>query len=390
MANISEIKQNLDLLEYDGRRFYLVGTAHVSKASADLVEATIREHSPDTVCLELCEARLQSISNPNRWSNTDIYEIVKSGKAYVLLAQLLLGSFQKRIAKKFGIDAGEEMLRALAVTKETGAELAVIDRDVRITLKRAWGKAGFWSMTKLFASLFVSFFSEEDISEETIEDLKSGDTLMVVMKDFADVLPGVKDALIDERDRYMATKILQAPGQTVVAVVGAGHCPGIKAAFGELSDLAALEEIPPKSKVLTAVAWGIPTIIIAMFIYGFTTSGLDTGKEILLTWFLANGVLAAIGAAIALAHPLTILSAFFAAPLTSLNPTVGAGWVCGLVEAIMRKPRVKDLETISEDVATLGGFWKNRVSKILLVMALANVGSVIGTFVGAGKIATLL
>ena len=390
MKNISQIKQNLDLIEIDDRKIYLVGTAHVSKTSADLVEETIREYKPDSICLELCSPRLDSLKNPDRWRETDIFEVVRSGRSHLLFTQLLLSSFQKRLAQKFGIKPGEEMHRALSVANETGTDIEVIDREIRTTLKRAWANLGLWTLLKLFFSFIFSVFSPEEISEKDIEELKEGDSLLSILEEFADFMPEVKEVLIDERDKYMAEKLRTTVGPTIVAVVGAGHCKGIKEIIGESIDLEAIDEIPPRSKTVLAIAWGIPLIIIGMFIYGFLFSDAETSLSMIAAWVLANGLLSALGAAIALAHPLTILTAFVAAPITSLNPTIAAGWVCGLVEAVIHKPRVRDLETIADDVSTFRGFWSNRVSKILLVVMLANLGSVVGTFVGGFKIASLL
>lgn len=390
MPEITEIEPNVDLIEHAGRSFYIVGTAHVSKSSADLVEKTIRTRNPDTVCLELCKSRHEALSNPERWKQTDIFSVIKSGRAYVLMAQLALSAFQKQLAKEFKIRPGEEMHRAMSVCDELDTEISLVDRDVRITLKRAWGKAGFWSMIKMTFSMLLSMFSAKEIAEHDIEKLKEGDELTLMINEFSGALPGIKTALIDERDAYLASKILDSPGETIVAVVGAAHVPGIKKIFGSEVDTAALEVLPPPKKIFKIIGWGIPIIIVGLVIVGFLTSGRETSEQMVIAWVLVNGVAASIGTLIALAHPLTILTAFVAAPVTSLNPTIAAGWVCGLVEAYLRKPRVIDMENIADDMTSLRGIWSNRVVKILLVVVLANLGSSIGTFVGIGWIAALL
>jgi pheromone shutdown-related protein TraB len=384
------IEPNVDLIEHEGRSFFIIGTAHVSKDSAELVERIIRDRNPDTVAVELCESRFESLSNPDRWKETDIYTVIKSGRAYVLMAQLALSTFQKKLADEFGVRPGEEMHRAIKVSEETGAELSLVDREIRTTLKRAWATAGFWTLMKVLYQTILSTFHAQDISEEEIEKMKTGDELAVVLDEFSGSLPGVKVALIDERDDYLAAKILNAPGDTVVAVVGAAHVPGIKRAFGAAIDLEMLDELPPPKKIFKIIGWGIPLLVIGLIIAGFITSGRETTEQMVMAWVLANGISAAIGTTLALAHPLTIITAFFAAPLTSLNPTIAAGWVCGLVEAWLRKPRVKDLESIGDDLGSVRGIWKNRVIKVLLVVVLANLGSSIGTFVGVGWIAALL
>ena len=387
---ITSLKQNLDLIELSGRRIYLVGTAHISEKSAELVEETIREYEPDTICIELCEPRFESLQNPNRWRETDLFEVIKTGKAYVLMAQLALSSFQKRLANEFGIRPGEEMRRAMELAEETGASISLIDREVRTTLKRAWAKASLWTGVKMFWSLFLSLFTKEEVSAEEIEELKSGDMLSALMSEFSAYFPGLKTALIDERDLYMAQKLKDGPGETVVAVVGAGHVPGMKKAFAASVDLSTLELLPPARLSVKLLGWGIPALIIGMIVFGFFQSGAQTSFEMIWAWVLINGSFAALGTLLVLAHPLTILTAFVAAPITSLNPTIAAGWVCGLVEVFLRKPRVRDLETIAEDALSLRGLINNRVSRVLLVIAFANIGSMFGTFIGAGKIASLL
>jgi pheromone shutdown-related protein TraB len=390
-ATVKKISEEVHEIYLGESTIILVGTAHVSEKSADCVEQTIREYLPDCIAIELCEPRLQALENPNRWEETDIFEVIKNGKAYVLIAQLLLSSFQKRIAKKLGIRPGEEMLRALELSKELNISKALIDREVRTTLKRAWSNMSFWSTLKLVFGLLASLFSGEDnVTEKEIEELKQGDALSALMAEFSEILPGIKEVLIDERDKIMAMKLSQLPHRKVVAVVGAGHVPGMLQCFGKQIDVSTYEEIPPPNGTFRIIAWGIPAIIIGIFIYGFFSSGLDTSLNMLSAWFLANGIFSALGALIALAHPLTIIAAFFAAPFTSLNPTIAAGWVCGLVEALMRKPRVKDFNTIADDVSTIKGLWGNRLSKTLLVVALANIGSMIGTFVGSWKVVSLL
>jgi len=390
MPEHTEIEPNVDLIEHEGRSFFIVGTAHVSRNSANLVEKTIRERNPDTVAVELCESRFESLSNPERWKETDIYTVIKSGRAYVLMAQLALSSFQKRLADEFGVRPGEEMHRAIQVSGDTGAELHLADREIRTTLKRAWATAGFWTLMKVLYQTILSTFHAQEVSKEDIEKMKTGDELALVLDEFSGSLPGVKVALIDERDQYLAAKIRNAPGDTVVAVVGAAHVPGIKRAFGAAIDLDVLDELPPPKKIFKIIGWGIPLLVLGLITAGFVTSGRETTEQMVMAWVLANGISAALGTIIALAHPLTIVAAFVAAPITSLNPTIAAGWVCGIVEAWLRKPRVADLENIGDDLTTIRGIWGNRVIKVLLVVVLANLGSSIGTFIGVGWVAALL
>jgi len=390
MVKITEIEPNVDLIEHEGRQFYIVGTAHVSKDSADLVEKIIRERKPDTIALELCDSRYETLSNPERLKETDIYTVIQSGRAYVLMAQLALSTFQKKLADEFGIRPGEEMHRAMQVSHETNTNISLVDREVRTTLKRAWAGAGFWTLIKVVFSMLTAMFEKQDISKDDIENLKDGDQLAMAIDEFSGSLPGVKTALIDERDEYLAAKIHASPGDTVVAVVGAAHVPGIKKVFGTEIDIASLDEIPPPKKIFKLIGWGVPLLLLALIVIGFVVSGRETSQQMVLVWVLANGISAAIGTIVALAHPLTIVTAFVAAPITSLNPTIAAGWVCGLTEAYLRKPRVIDLEHIADDLTTVRGIWSNRVIKVLLVVVLANLGSSIGTFIGVGWIVSLL
>ena len=226
-VTITNLQENLDEIIIGEKRIILVGTAHISQSSVDLVASTIEANKPDTVAVELCKPRLESISDPDRWKNTDLFEIIRKGKAYVLMAQLMLSSFQKRLGDKLNVRPGAEMVEAINAAQRSGACLVLADRDVTVTLKRTWGSLGFWSTLKLFGSAFSGLFTKHEISEEDIEKLKSSDALDEAMREFSEALPEVRSTLIDERDQYLTEKIRTAPGNTVVAVVGAGHVPGI-------------------------------------------------------------------------------------------------------------------------------------------------------------------
>lgn len=377
-------------LTYEEKKIVLIGTAHVSRESAELVQRVIEDQKPDTVCVELCQSRYQSIRQKDLWQQTDIVKIIKEKKSFLLLSNLLLASFQKRIAKKFDIKPGEEMIRAIDAGQEVGAHIHLADRDIRTTLARAWRTMGLWSKIKLMSQLAMSMGEVEDISEEDIEKMKQEDMLQSILAEVGQSMPVLKQILIDERDQYLAEKIRTAPGNRIVAVVGAGHLPGIKSNWREPISLAALEQMPPKSPLGRVVKWLIPMVIVGMILSGFFLGGKEAGREMILWWVTANGVLAGLGALIALAHPLTILSSVLAAPLTSLNPMIAAGWVSGLVEAVSRKPKVKDLESLPEDIQSIRGFWKNNVTRILLVVVFTNIGSSIGTFVAFPVIVKVL
>jgi len=390
MPETSAATENVDLVRLDSRLIYLIGTAHISKASAELVDQTIRKVRPQTVAVELCQARYQSLKNPERWKNMDIYSVIRAGKAYVLMAQLMLAAFQKKLGDKLGIKPGAEMMAALKTAEELGAQTLLADRDITVTLKRTWAGLSLWSMGKVLVLMLSGLFSKKTFDEAEIERLKRSDALDELMKEFSEKLPEVRTTLIDERDRYLAARIQSAPGPAVVAVVGAGHVQGIKKWLGKEIDTAALEVIPPPNVWLRLAAWFIPVAALGLIVYGFFASGMGTSAGMISSWVWITGCAAALGAAIALAHPLTIICAFITAPFTTLHPLLASGWIAGLVEAWIRKPRVSDLETIADDVTQFSGLWKNRVSKILLIMALTNLFGALGALYGLKVVASLL
>ncbi|MEA2087557.1 MAG: TraB/GumN family protein [Candidatus Caldatribacteriota bacterium] len=379
--------KNIHILKKDGKEILLVGTAHVSKDSAREVKELIEQEKPDSVCVELCPARYSSINNPNKWKNMDIITIIKQKKALLLLVNLILSSFQKRLARQLGINPGQEMIQAISSTKEINAHLVLADRDIQVTFTRVWKKLSLWGKMRILFMLIFSMFGKEKISEEEIERLKSEDILTAALSELARSFPRLKNTLIDERDQYLAEKIKLAPGNKVIAIVGAGHVPGIKKEIDREHDLAALIKIPPTSNYLKVLVWGIPLAIIAIIASTFTYSP-PTGFEQITQWFLWNGSLSALGALIAMAHPLSILTAFAAAPFSSLNPLLAAGWFAGIAEALIRRPRVEDFEQLG-NITTLKDFFYNRVTKILLVVAFANLGSMAGTFIGGAKVIQL-
>jgi pheromone shutdown-related protein TraB len=373
---------NKHRLTCEDKEITLVGTAHVSKESADLVARVIEEEEPDTVAIELCEARYQALTQKNKWQNTDLIKVIKEKKAFLLLSNLMLSSFQKKIGQKLGIKPGEEMLRAIEAAKSMDAQIHLADRNIRITLSRTWRLMGLWNKIKLLAQFVASMGGGiDDITEEDIEEMKKKDVLETLLSEIGPALPEVRRILIDERDQYLAEKIRTAPGKKIVAVVGAGHVPGIQKYWDKEIDINALDQMPPRGRLSGVFKWGIPALIIGLIVAGFFFAGSAGGVHMIKWWVLANAVLAGLGAAIALAHPLTILSAIVAAPLTSLNPMIAAGWVSGLVETLLGKPKVKDFESLPEDIVSAKGFWTNKITKILLVVVFTNIGSSVGTFV---------
>ena len=374
-------KDNIHRLTFEDREITLIGTAHVSRESADLVVKVIEEEKPDTVCVELCESRYKAIKQKNQWQNTDLIKVIKEKKSFLLLSNLLLTSFQKKIGQKLGVKPGEEMIRAMEAADSVGSHIHLADRDIRITLSRTWRLMGLWTKMKLLAQLVTSMGEVDSIKEEDIEKMKDKDVLETLLSEIGETLPELRRILIDERDKYLTEKIRSAPGKRIVAVVGAGHVPGIKRDWNEAIDLNALDELPPKGKFFSFLKWGIPTLVVGLIVLGFFYAGASAGTHMIKWWVLANAVFAGLGAAIALAHPLTILSAIVASPITSLNPMIAAGWVAGLVETLIGKPKVKDFENLPADILSLKGFWKNKITRILLIVVFTNLGSSLGAFV---------
>lgn len=375
------------VLEFQGRRIVLVGTAHVSKESVDEVEAVIASESPDTVCVELDEARWRSMNASDAWANTDIVRIIKDGKAFLLLANLALSAFQRRMGADAGVKPGEEMVAAIHAAEAAGIPFQFCDRDVQTTLRRAWARSNFWNKAKLLAQLIGAAFSNEKPDAAEIERLKVRSELDEMMGELAQYLPSVKEVLIDERDRYIASKIWAATGNRIVAVIGAGHAGGVEAWLGRLAagaattDVADLELIPPPGLLARSAGWLIPALIVGLIVLGFFTSGAEASLRLLLRWVLLNGTLAAIGSALCLANPLTIVVSFIAAPVATLNPLVAVGFFAALVEAWLRKPLVSDFQSLATDVSTLRGFYRNKVTHILLVFFLSSLGGALGNFI---------
>lgn len=374
----------------NGKEIILVGTAHISQESVVEVEEVIRETKPDTVGIELCETRYQSTTQRDRWENMDIIKVIKEGKAPLLMANLVVSAFQKKMGDKLGVKPGAELQKAAEISKELEIPIALVDREVSVTLKRVWRKLSTWEKVKLSMQMLAGTVDSPDITEEEVERLKSQDMLSEVIDGFAQEFPMIKKVLIDERDQYLASKIMASSGDKIVAVVGAGHVPGILKHLDNPPEIAPLEEVPAPGKLGKILKWGIPLAVIGAMAYGFFKIDLSVGLDMIKFWFLANGVLAGLGAILAGGHILTIISAILAAPITSLNPAIAAGWVAGLVEAWVRKPKVADFENLAQDITTVKGFRRNEITKILLVVVLCNIGSMIGTIVGVPYIMALL
>ena len=378
------MKQNIKTLHFNDREIILVGTAHISKESMEEVDKTVRDTLPDCVAVELDEQRYESIKSPEAWKNLDI---VKEKRGFIMLANLVLGSFQRRMGADVGVKPGDEMRSALTVSEELGIPVEMVDRPIQTTLKRAWAKNSLWGKLKLLSALFAAAFEKEEISAEQIESLKSSNEMDSMMDELAGYLPTVKEVLIDERDRYLAAHIWNCKGKKVLAVLGAGHLPGVEKflngiASGEKNcDTADIDEVPAAGAGAKIAGWIFPVLLIALIAAGFFTGGVKTSFDMLISWVLWNGSLAALGTLLALGHPLAIITGFVGAPLGTLNPFLAVGLFTGLVQAWVRKPKVEDMEHLIDDASSLKGLYKNRIGRILLVFFLSSLGGSIGNFI---------
>jgi pheromone shutdown-related protein TraB len=386
-----------------GREIILIGTAHVSRESIEEVVRAIKEEKPDQVCVELDSGRRDSMTQKDHWEKLDMVKVIKEGKGFLLMANLVLSGFQRRMGEGLGVKPGEEMKAAIETAGEMGIPYVLCDREVQITLRRAWARCGLWSKCKLLASLVSSAFTTEKMSPEEIESLKKHSELDGMMNELSAYLPSVKETLIDERDRYLAAKIYSSGGEASgggasgglkqIAIVGAGHMKGIqnrleKIAAGEESpDVSALDNIPPPGILARGAGWLFPAAIVTLIVLGFFLSGTKGGFEGLLRWVLWNGSLAALGALIALGHPLSILVSFLGAPIATINPFIGVGIFSGVTEVSLRKPRVGDAQTITEDVGSLKGIYRNRITRALLVFFLSSIGGMLGNIISIPSLA---
>ncbi len=390
MIYVEERSDTLTVVRTRTKEIYLVGTAHVSEESTREVATAIDTFQPDSVSIELDKGRYTALTKGQDWSNLTISKVLKSGKGLFMLANLALSSFQNSIGKDLA-PPGSEMKVAAEEAEKRNIPFFFADREVAITLKRAWGLSSFWNKLKLMSLLIGSVFSKNDLSPEEIEALKERGALGGMMDELAENLPKVKEVLIDERDRYLSHNIYHTPGEKIVAVIGAAHAPGIvewmKKFDQEEEDgqspesLESIEVIPPPSKIGKVLKWAIPLTIVSIIVYGFASAGWEKGFSNFMAWVIANGIFSGIGAIISLAHPITTIVTVLAAPFTSLNPTIGVGIVSGIVEGWLRKPQVEDFENLKRDTQSIRGFYRNRFTHALIVFFLTSLGSAIGTIV---------
>lgn len=391
--NKTSIAQNdypddVHLLKNGDKDILLIGTAHVSQHSIDLVKEVISREQPDAVCIELDTKRYKALSEKKSWQQLDLKSIIKNRQLSTLLVTLMMSSYQKKLGKNLGVSPGAELLAAAQTADQYSIPLSLCDRDVRVTLRRAWKSTSLFRKGYLLISMIAGIFNTEDIDEEKLEELKKQDVLTELMAEMGESLPDMKRVLIDERDIYLAEKIKETPGKKLVAVVGAGHVEGIKKniSIDNQPCLDEIDTIPPVSKGWKIAGWLIPLIIISSIgIIGWQ-KGADVAGANIQYWIFANGIPAAIGALLALAHPLTVIGAFGAAPITSLTPVIGAGYVSAFIQVMACPPVVREFESVGNDISSLPGWWRNKLLRVFLVFFLSGFGSAIGTYIGGYEI----
>ncbi|GJL67339.1 MAG: conjugal transfer protein TraB [Nitrospirales bacterium] len=387
-----EYPDDVQVVTVSEKSIILIGTAHVSQESADLVRTVIEQERPDCVCVELDPRRFEVLAQPKRWESLDLKEIIRKNQLSTLMVNLVLASYQKRLGDQLGVMPGTEMLEATKTAEQYHIPVELCDRDVRITMRRAWRTTPFWRKSLLLSSLLFSVFDTTEVSEKEIRDLKKQDVLSDMMEELGKEVPTLKKVLIDERDHYLAKKIRDAKGERIVAVVGAGHMPGIQRTLKEQQsvNLEELDVIPPVSGAWKWVGWSIPAIIVGSIVYiGFQKGAMAAGENALF-WVLANGIPSAVGAVLAFAHPLTIATAFASAPFTSLTPVIGVGYVTAFVQAYVQPPLVREFQSVAEDIAVPKQWWHSRLLRVFLAFILPTIGSIIGTYVGGAKIVSNL
>ena len=375
----------------------ILGTAHVSHVSVETVKQLLDSGSFDAVAVELCANRHRAMINPDIVATMDLFQILRERKTTVVMANLALGAYQQRIADEVGIEPGAEMRTAVHVAEENKLPLLLIDRDIAITLKRTYRNIPWWQRISLFTGLLASLITTEQVTEEEIEHLKDGDILESALSQFAEENKNLFKPLIEERDEFMVAKLRSdlegKTYQNVLIVVGAGHVNGMTRRLKQESPsaeqvthlISELNRVPAGSRWPKLLPWVIVVLILVGFGIGFRRS-TDLGLDMVIEWVVINGGLSALGAALATAHPLTVLVAFIAAPLTSLNPMIGAGIVAAGAEIFFRKPKVSDFSTLRSDVTEIKGWWRNRVARSLLVFLFSTLGSAAGTYIAGFRI----
>ncbi|MBI4044094.1 MAG: TraB/GumN family protein [Candidatus Diapherotrites archaeon] len=365
-----------------GKEVILVGTAHVSLESVELAKRTIEEERPDVVGVELDSQRYAQLSSGEKWRELNIGEVIRSGQSYLLLVNLLLSNIQKKMGDELGVKPGAEMIESINKASELGIPVELLDRNIKTTFSRAMNAMGLLEKLRFFYFLFMAFFGvgSEKVSQKKLDELKETDALNSLLMELGKAFPSLKRVLVDERDKFIAQKIRQSSAKKIVAVIGLGHMGGVKENLMQEHDLKELVSVEKKKSIFGLAKYAIPALFVLLFGYIFFSKGLETGLYFLALWVLVNGTLSALGVIIARGHILSAATAFLAAPLTTLHPFLAAGWFAGLMEARIKNPKIRDFEEL-KNIASLGDFSKNAVTRILLVVALSNLGASLGSLV---------
>jgi pheromone shutdown-related protein TraB len=369
----------------------LLGTAHVATASVEAVRENIESWEPDIVAVELCQSRYSALTQNRRLDKEGLLKVIKEGKAPMVLLQSLLAAEQRKLGIDEGQQPGAELLAAVTAAEDAGLEVALIDRDIQTTLRRAWNKMGFREKFGLIWALMGEDEDEEELDLEQM--LGDKDLLTSLMEELREVSPGAGDVLIDERDEYIARKISEIRNNgKVLAVLGAGHLDGVSKYLSEgivadeerMSDLSV---VPKGGKILKTISYSIPVVLMGLLGWFAYNGDIASIKENGIYWFAGNFIGAALFCLLAGGHPIAILVAALASPITSLNPALAAGWFAGYAQMKVKEPTGEDLaEFLKLDSAKL--FWSNRAGRILLVTALTNLGSMAGAWISIALIAS--
>jgi pheromone shutdown-related protein TraB len=373
----------------------ILGTAHVSTASVEAVREQISTYQPERVAVELCDSRYQALTSDRRLDKEGLLKVVKEGKAPLVLLQSLLAAEQRKMGLDEGQQPGAELLAAVQEAEAAELEVALIDRDIQTTLRRAWKKMRFREKVRILWSLLGD--DEDEDAPEVSELLENQDLLTSLMEELRTFSPGAGLVLIDERDSYLAGKLalLHDGKKKTLAVVGAGHLKGIEKhlALQSMPDQASLDDLnqlPVRGRISKSIPWLIPLFVMTLIGYSLATGSKDSLIEMFTVWTAANAVFAALGCALARGHPLAILTAAAASPITSLNPTLAAGWFAGYVQLKIKEPTAEDLQQFLK-LESLGSFWSNKAGRVLMVTSLSNLGSMAGAwFAATGLVGSLI
>ena len=374
----------------DGSEVLLIGTAHVSRESVEEVREAILEERPEVVAVELCEPRYKVLIDKRGWEETPLTKLLKGEQPYFFLGQSFLAMVQRSLGEQLGVEPGAEMLEAIKAAKEVGAKVALVDRKIAVTLRRAWGKMSLREKFRIFKELLYGFLGVTEEEEIDIESLKRQDVVTEMMEELGELAPKAKEVLVDERDAYIAARIKELVAQghkKILAVVGAGHISGLVANLSsdEAVDLAELESIPKNIFSLKLAGYLIPLAFLAIFVWTIYAQGWGKFLDIVYKLFWIGGGLSAVGALVALAHPFAIGAAFLAAPFGILNPLIATGWISGYVQILVNPPQVKDFQGLRE-IRSVRTFWTNRLTKVLLVAAFTNIGATAGAVIVIGMV----